>query len=110
MKTFEYCVKYGPGAAAIEQEAQLNQMGKDGWELVGVYDQDIASSVFYFKRQIGDDPPIIVNLSLPGAAGYPQPHFGGGGQKDPSGSGGGDQGGPEGTSGDKVRELPPGLG
>jgi len=59
MKKFEYCVGGLSGSSTPEERQKtLNDMGKDGWELVSVFRDSAINSyiMFYFKKEIEERP------------------------------------------------------
>ena len=70
MRTFSYLVgALGNKWNAEDEQAQLNEMGAQGWELVAVIVKPLdghPSTFYYFRREIRDDDSSDVeNAPIP---------------------------------------------
>jgi acyl carrier protein len=76
MKKFEYKTIHIEGCSNnFDEEDYLNEMGKEGWELVGATAQGYSKPILYLKRELEDkkkkttySPPVkkkIIKESVP---------------------------------------------
>jgi acyl carrier protein len=65
MKKFEYLTLHIEGCSHnFNDEHYLNEMGKEGWELVGVTAQSYSKPILYLKRELEEVDDIVFTKKI----------------------------------------------